>query len=118
MNTRASECNGGYIRIYAGTKPADADTALAGNTLLATLQFSATAFGAADSSANVTANAITSDTDCAATGTASFGRVYQSDGTTAVCDLTTAELNLSSLSVVQHGSIGINSMVLGFPAGT
>jgi hypothetical protein len=77
--------NTGYLRIYSGTRPADADTALSGNTLLAELRFAATAFPA--SSAGVaTANAITSAASAAATGTASFYRALKSDGTTVVAD--------------------------------
>jgi hypothetical protein len=63
--------NTGYLRIYSGTRPADADTALSGNTLLAELRFAATAFPAASA---------------AATGTASFYRALKSDGTTVVAD--------------------------------
>ena len=37
----------GYLRLYNGTKPATADTALSGNTLLAELRFNATSAPAA-----------------------------------------------------------------------
>ena len=50
----AARCNGGTITIYSGTQPVTPDTALAGNTALATLTFSATAFPAgADASSRV-----------------------------------------------------------------
>ena len=49
--------NNGYLRIYSGTQPATADTALSSNTLLAELRFGATAFGAA-SNGVATANSI------------------------------------------------------------
>jgi len=77
--------NTGYLRIYSGTQPAGPDTALSGNTLLAELRFNATAFPAS-SSGVLTANAITSDSSADATGTATFFRCYQSDGTTAIHD--------------------------------
>lgn len=85
----------GYLRIYSGTQPATADTALSGNTLLATLRFGATAFGSA-SSGVLTANAITSDTNAAASGTASFFRALKSDGTTVLMDgnIGTASANM------------------------
>lgn len=75
----------GYLRIYSGTQPATADTALSGNTLLAELRFNATAFGAA-SSGLLTANAITSDTSADNSGTATFFRALKSDGTTVLMD--------------------------------
>lgn len=75
----------GYLRIYSGTKPATADTALSGNTLLAELRINATSAPAA-SGGVLTFNAITSDSSADATGTASFFRAFKSDGTTAVMD--------------------------------
>lgn len=75
----------GYLRIYSGTQPATADTALSGNTLLAELRFGATAFGSA-SSGVLTANAITSDSSADNSGTASFFRALKSDGTTVLMD--------------------------------
>ena len=72
----------GYLRIYSGTVPTNADAALGGATLLAELRFGATAFGAA-SAGTATANAITSGT-AAASGTPTFFRTFKSDGTTVV----------------------------------
>lgn len=77
--------NSGYLRIYSGTQPANANTALSGNTLLAELRFAATAAPAAVSGL-ITFNAITSDTSADASGTASFFRAFKSDGTTVVFD--------------------------------
>lgn len=81
----AALLNNGYLRIYSGTQPATADTALSGNTLLAELRFGATAFPAA-SGGLLTANAITADSSADATGTASFFRALKSDGTTVILD--------------------------------
>lgn len=67
----------GKLRIYSGTQPADADTALAGNTLLADLALSAT-FAAGASNGVLTANAISNDASADATGTASFGSLLTS----------------------------------------
>jgi hypothetical protein len=75
----------GYFRIYSGTQPATADTALSGNTLLAELRYAATSAPAA-SAGVLTFNAVTSDTSADATGTASFFRSLKSDGTSAVMD--------------------------------
>jgi hypothetical protein len=76
----------GYLRIYSGTRPANANTALSGNTLLAELRFSDPAFGAA-SSGVATADTITDDSSANATGTATFARLFASDGTTVVMDV-------------------------------
>lgn len=105
--------NTGYLRIYDGTQPATADTAISGNTLLAELRFGATAFGSA-SGGVATANAITSDTDADATGTASWIRVLKTDGTTVVEDFTVgtsgADLNLASVSISIHSTVAISSL--------
>jgi hypothetical protein len=105
--------NTGYLRIYSGTQPATADTAIAAQVLLATLRFGSTAFGAAANGV-ATANAITSDTNAAATGTAAWFRCLQSDGTTTVFDgsagTSAANLNLNSVAI----SAGAQVDVTGF----
>lgn len=68
------------MKVYSGTAPATADTALSGNTLLATLTLANTPFSAAASGVK-TAGAIASDTNAAATGTATFFRLTKSDDT-------------------------------------
>lgn len=106
--------NNGYLRIYSGTKPATADTALSGNTLLAELRFNATAAPAA-SSGVLTFNAITSDSSADATGTASFFRALKSDGTTAIMDGTvgtgTHNLVLATVSIVAAQVVSCSSFV-------
>lgn len=113
--------NSGYLRIYSGDKPTNADTALSDNTMLAELRFGATAFGSPNAGA-ITANAITQDSDAAATGTATFARLFKSDGTTVVCDITVgtsgAELNLNSTSIVENLIVQCTSCVLTQPDGT
>lgn len=105
--------NTGYLRIYDGTQPATADTALSGNTLLAELRFGATAFGSA-SGGVAAANSITSDTDADATGTASFARAFETDGTTVVEDFSVgtsgADLNLATVSIVQHATVACSAL--------
>jgi hypothetical protein len=112
--------NNGFLRIYSGTRPTDADTALAGNTLLAELTFGATAFPAA-SGGVLTANAITQDSAADATGTASFARLVKSDGTTVVCDLSVgtsgAELNFATLSFVALLVVQVTSLTISLPVG-
>ena len=110
-NALAPLLNGGFIEFYTGTQPANANTALSGNTLLATLTFGNPAFGAAAAGV-ITANAIASGT-AAATGTATFARLYKSDGTTVVMDVTVgtsgAGINLNTTSIVTGGLVSVTS---------
>lgn len=75
----------GYLRVYSGTQPANADAALSGNTLLAEARFGATSAPAAVAGL-LTFNAFTPDSSIDATGTASFYRAFKSDGSTVVMD--------------------------------
>jgi hypothetical protein len=113
-NALAPLLNSGTIQFFSGTQPANANTALSGNTLLATLTFGSTAFGAAAASV-ITANAITSGT-AVATGTATFARLYESNGTTVVGDVTVgtsgAGINLNTTSIVTGGLVSITSFTL------
>jgi hypothetical protein len=103
----------GYLRIYSGTQPATADTALSGNTLLAELRFGATAFGAA-SNGVCTANAITQDSSADATGTASFFRIFAGNGTTVILDGTVgtsgADINFNTVAFVLGAIIAITAL--------
>jgi hypothetical protein len=121
LDNLCAALNSGYLRIYSGTKPADADTGLSGNTLLAELTFGSTAFGAA-SGGVATANAITQDSAANATGTATFARLFASNGSTAITDITVgasgAELNLSTVSIVQDVIVQVTSLTITQPDGT
>jgi hypothetical protein len=109
----AARLNTGYLRIYSGTQPATADTALSGNTLLAELRFSATA-APATSAGVITFNAITGAT-AAATGTATFFRALASDGTTVVMDGTTdvtgntPNLVLNSVAISSGATVNVTA---------
>lgn len=111
--------NTGYIRLYTTAQPANANTAIGAQTLLATLRFGATAFGAS-SSGTATANAITSDTSAAATGTATWFRVLKSDGTSVLWDgsvgTATADLVLNTTSIVTGATVAISSLTYTHPA--
>ena len=109
-NGAAALLNNGYLRIYNGSQPATADTALSGQTLLAELRFNATAFGAA-SAGVATANAFTADSSANNSGTASWFRALKSDGTSPIFDGTVgtsgSNLNLSSVSIVAGGAVQV-----------
>lgn len=108
----------GKLKIYSGTPPADADTALAGNTLLAELTMSDPAFGdAADGtgSAVATANSITGDTSADASGTATFARLTDSDDNVlwqGTVGTSGADVNLDSVTIVALGEVNVTSMTV------
>jgi hypothetical protein len=103
----------GYIRIYDGSQPANPNTAVSGQTLLAELRFGNPAFGAAADGV-ATANAITGEDSALATSTATWFRVLQSNGTTVLWDGTVgtsgADLNLDSTSITTADTVDIDSM--------
>ena len=103
----------GYLRIYSGVQPSTADTALSGNTLLAELRYAATSAPAAVTGV-LTFNAIVSDTAADATGTASFFRVFKSDGTTVVYDgsvgIASADLVLNSTAIQISAQVDVTSL--------
>lgn len=104
----------GYIRIYDGTRPANANTPISGNTLLAELRYATPAFPAA-SSASSTANSISAVT-CVATGTASWFRCLKSDGTTVVFDgnvgTSGSDCNFNTTSFAVGAAVSLTSVVL------
>ena len=106
-----ARANNGSIKIYSGTPPTDADTALGAQTLLSTHTMAATAFGAAAAGV-ATANAIGSAT-AAASGKPSFARMFESDGTTIVCQFlaTLAWLGSTAYSVGDYVHNGNNVYV-------
>lgn len=116
-NTQAdalrTSLNTGWLRIYSGTPPANADAALSGNTLLAELRFNATSAPAAVNGL-LTFNAITADASNNASGTATFFRAFRSDGTTLEFQGTVGTggeaLNLASTTI----TAGLSTSVTAF----
>lgn len=110
-NAVTAICNGGTLNIYSGTQPTNANTALSGQTLLATMTLSNPAFGSA-SAGVATANAIGSTT-ALASGTGSWFRVLESNGTTVVFDgsvgTSGCDLNLNSVSFASGEAVSVTS---------
>ncbi len=110
ITTRAG--GSALLRIYDGTRPATGGTA---TTLLAELTCNAT-FAPAATGGVLTLNAITSDTSANATGTATWFRIVQSDGTTHVMDGSAAtsgsDLNFDSVSFVTGGTVAVSSFTI------
>lgn len=105
-------CDNGYVRIYDGTQPANADTAVTSQVLLAELRFATPASGAA-SGGVITMSAITEDSSANATGTATWFRALRSDGSTVVFDgsvgLTAADMILNAVAIVVGAAVQITS---------
>jgi hypothetical protein len=100
------------LRIYDGSRPA---TGGAATTLLAELTCNAT-FAPAASGGDLTLNAIADDTSADATGTATWFRIVQSDGSTHVMDgdvgTSGSDLNMNSVSFVTGGTVEVTSFVI------
>ena len=102
----------GKLRIYDGTKPATADTAITSQVKLAELTFSATAFGAA-SNGVATANSITADASADASGTATWFRVVSGGGTTifdGTVGTSGADINLDSTSITVGQQVSVTAL--------
>lgn len=119
----AALCNSGTLKIYTGTQPTDANTAIGAQTLLATLTLSATAFGASVASGSAgskivtaTANTITDDSSADATGTAAWFRVLKSNGTSIVFDgsvgTSGCDLNLATTAIVSGADVAVTSFTI------
>ena len=106
----------GRIRIYDGTQPADVDTPITSQVLLAELQLSNPAFGAAvdnNPGALALGNAISDDTFANASGTASWFRCLTKSGI-AVIDgsigsTSSFDMIVDSLSIVVGQTVQVIS---------
>lgn len=100
------------LRIYSGSRPATGGTA---TTLLAELTCNAT-FAPAASGGVLTLNAIAQDASANATGTATWFRIVQSNGTTFVMDgdvgTSGSDLNLNSTSITSGGTVSVTSFTI------
>jgi hypothetical protein len=104
----------GLLRVYTGTQPANPDTTLASNTLLAQLALSST-FAAAASGGVLTASAITADSSADNTGTATWGTLCTSGGTRIVdfsVGTSGADMNLNTTSIVSGAQVSVTSLTI------
>jgi hypothetical protein len=122
LTTLKAKPNSGSLVIYSGTQPTNPDTALSGNTALATFTFSAAACGSNSTSGSFkvcTLSFAASTVTASATGTATFARMLESDGTTVDGDWTVsttgADINLNSTSITSGGNVTLSTMQLKMP---
>ncbi len=107
ITTRAG--NGAKLRIYDGTRPA---TGGAATTLLA--EFTMGTPFAAGAAAGVLSPTLPSDTTGLAAGTATWGRIVQSDGTTHVADFSAGTSGTDLILNTATISIGVTVSITAF----
>lgn len=110
---------GGTIEVRTGAQPAGPDSAATG-TLLATLTFSATAFGAA-SNGVATANSITGDSSADASGDAGWFRLKASGGAGVIDGSITVtagggDAEMANISIVAGGTVTMSSLTVTLPS--
>lgn len=105
--------DGGWLRMYNGAQPTNADSALSGQVLLAELRFATPAFAPAVGGV-LTANAISAENDAPGTGTATWYRVFKLDGTTVLWDgsigTSDADILMVTTSIVQHAIVTLDAL--------
>ena len=89
----------GYLRIYNGTIPGTANTAVSTQVMLAELRWSTAAFASAVDGVIITSGLTAS---AVATGSATWFRVLQSDASSVICDGSVgtagSDMNLNSIT--------------------
>jgi hypothetical protein len=102
--------SGSIIRLYDGTQPTNANTAISTQTLLVSLTI-AGGFGT-DSNGTITLGSVTSGT-AVASSTATFFRIVKSDGTTVVMDgsvgTSGADMNLNTTTIASGQTVSITA---------
>lgn len=110
-----------HIKIYTGSIPSNCGAAATGTLLSSGLAFSATAFpastdGGSNGLATATANAIASDTNAAATGTAGYFRCIDGGGSTVLaqgtCGTSSADMIMNTTSINAGDTVACSSFVI------
>lgn len=112
-----------HLKIYSGSVPTNVETALSGNTLLADLTMANPAFlNSADTNpgGSVTADAISDDTSADASGTATFARIVDRDGTARIQLTVSAaggggECTINSASILAGATVRCSGITLTMP---
>ena len=102
--------SGSIIRLYDGTQPTNANTAISTQTLIVSLVVSGS-FGT-DSNGSITLGTVTNGT-AVASSTATFFRIVKADGTTVVMDgsvgTSGADMNLNSTTISSGQTVAITA---------
>ncbi len=114
--------NGGTLVIYSGTQPATPETALSGNTALATFTFAATAMGAPAASGGFMQGTLAftaTSVAPSASGTATFARAFESNGTTALYDFSVGtsgtDIIIGNTAIQTGVDVTVSSAILQMP---
>lgn len=115
----STPANGGVLSIFNGTQPSVGGGALNDNTLLASFTMPSPAF-AVPTVGILTANAI-GTSGAVASGTATWFRLYESDGQTALIDgtvgTTGCDLNLNTTTITEGDLLGVTQFTITQPLG-
>ena len=121
--TRNASCNGNVdllnsatMRFRTSTQPTNVGDADSG-TLCSTVTFNATAFGDAVTGV-ATANAITSDTNAAASGTVTQARIYTSGSaihSDCAVSTTGSDINFDNNVIVAGGTVAVTLLEIAQP---
>jgi hypothetical protein len=127
LDNYTGNLNSYFIAIYTGSIPSNCGTANTG-THLASMQFGATAFGASTDPgstglATATANAITSDTNAAASGTAGYFTVQSATNSGTIvargtCGTSSADMIMNTTTITAGDTIACSSFVITLPDGS
>jgi len=112
--------NPSKIDIRTGSLPSNCGAARTGTSLSNACQFSATAFaastdGGSNGLATATANAIASDTNAAASGTAGYFYTHDNTPTTlaqGTCGTSLADMIMNTTTITAGDTIAISSFVI------
>jgi hypothetical protein len=116
----------GTIKIYSGSEPITLETAASGTLLSSGLTFSTTAFaasvatGGGTQGATATANAITSDTNAANSGTAGYFRACDHTGLAVLqgnVGTSAADMILNTTTITAGDTIAITAFTAFLPNG-
>lgn len=108
----ASLLDNGYLRVYDGTKPANANTAITTQVLLAELRFANPAETAVTGGV-ILFDDFTPDSSANATGTATWFRAFKADGTSPIMDgtvgLSATDAIINTVSIVAGAAVSVTS---------
>lgn len=127
LNAITALLNSYYILIVSGSLPASCGASDSG-TILAKPQFGATAFGAAVDGATTgimtaTANAISSDTNAANSGTAGHFRCGSTSGGGTIaaqgtCGTSSADMIMNTTTITAGDTVQVTSFTITIPDGS
>jgi hypothetical protein len=110
-----TQMNGGYLRIYGGSRPSAPEVAVTTQVLFCSLRFGNPAFGFPEDG-TATANPFEGAADILAGGFPVWFRAFAADGTTAVLDGDIgSDLVLSQPVLAQGGTFSVTSLTYSRP---